>query len=184
MRISIRSIVLGGLLVLVSLAFGTSRPVEAQTLGVGACTGATETDFSPGLVLNVEQETLTIGATFYGCNFLTNPAPVNFNWSGTIQNAGCLAISSQVPSGAGTLKWQNGQTSGLAFTSLTYAGAIGAVPAVLTFNIVSGYKAGGQFQATALLLPSTYQVTSCVRSQPITVLTGAVTTVTFSNVGL
>lgn len=183
MRTSIGSVLLSGILVLVALAFGTSRPVAAQTLGVGNCLGATEADFSPGLGSTLSNQQLTIGAIFYGCNFLTNPAPVSFTWSGTIVNAGCLAISTQVPTGTGQLKWENGQTSTLAFTSLTYAGAIGVVPAVLTFTVVNGYKQGGQFQATAALAPSLYQVT-CSNSQPVTVLTGAVPTVTFNNVGL
>lgn len=183
MRTTFGSALLGSLL-LMMLAFGVPERAAAQTLAVGACTAATEDDFSPGLGALGSQQHVSITTIFFGCNFLTNPAPVNFRWSGTIDNAGCTAISSQVPVGTGLLTWQNGQTSTLAFTSLTYATAGVAVPAILTFTITDGYNKGGSLQATTAFLPSPYQVLQCLTSQPVTVLTGSVPTVTFININL
>jgi hypothetical protein len=109
------------------------------------------------------------------------PAPVSFTWSGNLNGVSCIAINSQNPNSAGKLKWEDGSLSNVTFTGLTYAGAVGLVPAVLTFHIDSGYNAGGSFVVTAALVTDTFDLQECLTSQPVKVLTGAITSVTYIN---
>lgn len=183
MRTSIRNVLLSGCLVLTALAFGTPRPAAAQQLPLGNCVGSTEVDFNPGLTSMLATDAVTIHAIFAGCVW-TGPAPVNFTWSGNLSGVSCIAINAQQPGTKGSLEWEDGTTSDVTFTGVTYVGLAGIVPAALTFTITSGHGAGGSSVVTAALVTTTYDVQQCLTSRPVKVLTGAIPTVTFTNVGL